>query len=253
MISDRIDELIALAALGELSPDEQVELDLAAADDAEITAELDAALTAAAALQRTHSEPPPPSLRNSVLVAIASTPQDDTSDARSHHTDEPATAPQPPMPPPTMVTSLESHRTRLRLKPALLAAAAVALFAVGGVVIMATTDDTSDPIAAVVDAPDATSRSLSGEIANLTVVYSASEGALVIEGEAIPVLDNTVTYQLWLVGDDAATSVGVFRPNADGTVSERFADADPTNFVLGVTREPAGGSDSPTLPILASA
>jgi anti-sigma-K factor RskA len=127
------------------------------------------------------------------------------------------------------------------------------LFAVGGVVIVATNDSTSDPIAAVVDAPDATSRPLTGEIANLTVVYSASEGALVVEGDGIPVLDDTVTYQLWLVGDDGATSVGVFRPDSDGTVSALFTDADPTDFVLGVTQEPAGGSDAPTLPILASA
>jgi hypothetical protein len=47
--------------------------------------------------------------------------------------------------------------------------------------------------------------------------------------------------------------VGIFRPDTDGSVSERFADADPTGFVLGVTEEPAGGSESPTLPILASA
>jgi hypothetical protein len=36
-------------------------------------------------------------------------------------------------------------------------------------------------------------------------------------------------------------------------VSERFGDVDPTDFVLGVTREPAGGSKLLTLPILASA
>jgi hypothetical protein len=49
-----------------------------------------------------------------------------------------------------------------------------------------------------------------------------------VEGDGVPVLDDTATYQLWLVGDDGATSVGTFRPDADGRVSERFGDADPT-------------------------
>jgi hypothetical protein len=35
-------------------------------------------------------------------------------------------------------------------------------------------------------------------------------------------------------------------------VLERLDGVDPTGFTLGVTEEPAGGSDAPTLPILAS-
>ena len=241
MNSDRIDELIALAALGELSESERRELDVAALSDPIVADDLDAALAAAAAIQRPHAEQPPAALRNSVLSAIASTPQED---APSAPIPAPATAP---------VVSLAEERERRRIRPAILAgAAAVALFVAGGLVLVAQNDDPSDPIAAVVEAPDASSRRLDGEI-SLTAVYSPSEGALVIQGESVPVLDDTETYQLWLVGDDGATSVGIFRPDADGRVSERFADADPTGFVIGVTEEPAGGSESPTLPILASA
>jgi anti-sigma-K factor RskA len=234
MTSDRIDDLIALAALGELSAPERRELDEAAANDPIVAADLDEALAAAAGVQRRHAEDPPPALRASVLTSIASTPQE-----------------TPSAPP---VVSLEDERQRRRFRPAILAAAAVvALFVAGGVVLLASDDGAPDPIAAVVDAPDATSRELDGEIDTLTVVYSSSEGALVVEGVGVPVLDDASTYQLWLVGDDGAVSVGIFRPDIDGTVSERFADADPTGFVLGVTEEPAGGSESPTLPILASA
>ena len=252
MTSDRIDELIALAALGELSDAEWIELDDVAATDPAVASELDDALAAAAALQHVHAEPPPPSLRDSVLAAVASMPQDTASTASS--------APEPELTfdaveaaaAPTV--SLSAERRRRRFSPVMLAAAAaVALFVAGGVVLVATRADAPDPIAAVVDASDATSRRLDGEIENLTVIYSPSEGALVVEGDGAPVLDDSATYQLWLVGDDGATSVGVFRPNADGTVTQRFADTDPTGFVLGVTREPAGGSETPTLPILASA
>ncbi len=234
MTSDRIDDLIALAALGELSETERRELDAAVASDPIVAADLDEALAAAAALQRSRAEQPPSALRHSVMAAIASTPQETVV--------------------PSPVVSLAAKRERRRFRPAILAAAAaVALFVVGGVAFVATNDDASDPIAAVIDAPDATIRDLAGEIDTLTVVYSASERALVVEGVGIPLLDEAATYQLWLVDDDGATSVGTFRPDADGNVSERFADADPTGFVLGVTEEPAGGSDSPTLPILASA
>jgi anti-sigma-K factor RskA len=247
MTSDRIDELIALAALGELSAEDRHELDAAARADPEVAVEVDEALSAAAALQRSLAEEPPPAMRSSVLAAIAATPQEHVAPAAA-----PASGPESTGGAHEVV-SLDSRRERRGFRPAMLAAAAVALFAVGGVVLVVTDDDAADPIAAVVDAPDATSRSLSGELDELTVIYSASQAALVVEGDGVPVVDDAVTYQLWLVGDDGATSVGIFRPDADGRVSERFANVDPTDFVLGVTREPAGGSESPTPPILASA
>lgn len=248
MTSDRIDELIALAALGELSADEQRELGVAVRNDPLVSAELDEALAAAASLQRPRAEQPPAALRDSVLAAIASAPQEQSIP----EDDAPVGGAAPRAD--GRVVSLDAERARRRFRPMLLAAAAVALFAVGGVVLVATNNDnSSDPIAAVIEAPDATTRSLTGEIAELTVTYSPSEGALVVQGNGVPVLDDSATYQLWLVGDDGATSVGIFRPDADGSIAERFPEADPTGFVLGVTQEPAGGSESPTLPILASA
>ncbi len=248
MNSDRIDELIALAALGELSAEDERELDSVVRTDPAVSAEVDEALAAAAALQRTHAEEPPSALRSSVLAAIASTPQERAVPATATLGGERQTTDGP-----SRVVSLDSQRARRGFRPAMLAAAAVALFAVGGVVLVVSDDGGSDPIAAVVEAPDATRRTLSGEIEQLTVIYSASQDALVVEGDGVPVVDDTATYQLWLVGDGVATSVGIFRPDTDGRVSERFANVDPSDFVLGVTREPAGGSESPTLPILASA
>jgi anti-sigma-K factor RskA len=242
MTSARIDELIALATLGELSSDERRELDDAVRNEPALAAELDEALHNAAALQQPHAQAPPAALRESVLAAISTTPQEGV--------DGPAPIAHPES---TPAVSLEDRRTRRRFGPSLVAAAAVALFAVGGLVAVVSNETGIDPVAAVIEASDATSRPLAGEIGNLTVVYSASLEALVVEGDGVPVLDEASTYQLWLVGDDGATSVGVFRPDDDGSVAQRFGDADPTDFVLGVTREPAGGSESPTLPILASA
>lgn len=243
MTSHRIDDLIALAALGELSADEQRELDDSAERDPVVAAELSDALAAAASLQRPGAAQPSAALRNSVLAAIAATPQEDPVDV-----EVPVRAARD-----APVVSLDAERVRRRVGRTFFAAAAAVLFVVGGVVVVATKDSSSDPIAAVVDASDATTRSLAGEINELTVTYSASEDALVVQGSGLPVLATDATYQLWLVDDEGARSVGIFRPDVDGDVSERFADTDPTGFVLGVTQEPAGGSDSPTLPILASA
>jgi anti-sigma-K factor RskA len=181
-----------------------------------------------------------------VLAAIASTERE--APESGGMTSEPVQVVTSPTPP---VVSLESQR-RKRVRNVLMAAAVVAVFAVGGVALVATGNDSSDPIAAVVEATDATTRSLSGEI-DLTVTYSPSQDALVVQADGLPALTDDLTYQLWLVGDGGATSVGTFRPDDDGVVAERFGDADPTGFVLGVTREPAGGSESPTLPILATA
>ncbi len=141
MTSDRIDELIALAALGELSEADRRELDEAAAADPIVAADLDEALAAAAALQRTHAEQPPAALRDSVSGR-------DRVDAAGFARRARCVA----------GGVARGGRERRRFRPAILAAAAaVALFVAGGVVLIATNDDTSDPIAAVIDAPDATS------------------------------------------------------------------------------------------------
>ena len=239
MTSERIDDLIALAALGELSETEARELDGAIRSDPDVAAELSAALEAAAQVQSSVPEPPPARLRENVLAAIGSTPQD---------VEDPPSAGDG-----SLVSIDAQRRRRRRWVPVLAAAAAVVAFAVGGIVLLG--DDTgSGEIAAVVEAPDAQRRPLSGELGGtLTVVYSDSRGAIVLSGDDLPIPGDSATYQLWLVADDGATSVGVFRPDPDGSVTEHFEDVDPTGFVLGVTLEPVGGSSSPTLPILASA
>lgn len=237
MTPDRVDELIALAALGELSPDEERELDAAARRDPLVAAEVDAALSAAAVLQQSHAEQPPVGLRSSVLAAISATPQDPPSVV-----DDVQDAP----------ISLDERRGRRRFAPLVAAAAAVIVMIVGAAVIVSSGDDAgSDQVAAVVDASDASTSILTGEL-DLLVTFAASADAIVVEGDGLPALDDSETYQLWLVDADGATSVGVFRPDDDGTVTVRFDGVDPTGFVLGVTEEPAGGSASPTLPILAS-
>jgi hypothetical protein len=245
MDSERIDELIALAALGELDDADERELDAAAQRDPAIRRELDAALTTAAAVQAATAQPPGESVRASVLAAVATTPQE-----RPESSAVPPVAPDGPVAP---VVPLD--RARRRVLPLLaVAAAVVALLLAGGVVLRNQRTGPADDVVAVVEAPDAITRVLAGDLAgSLLVTSSVSEAAIVVEGDGVPVLDEASTYQLWVIGPDGPVSAGIFAPDDSGAVLQRFDDVLPGDATLGVTREPAGGSASPTLPILASA
>jgi len=243
MTADRVDELIALATLGELTAAEQRELDTAASSDRVAVAELGEALATAAALQQLHAEEPPARLRDSVTPCSQRLRPSPERTRRAPATTRTRMGRRPDRSSPNRRRWRRSKRTApvgacdRCCSPLLLTAAAVALFAAGGVLVMTTNNtSTSDPIAAVIQAPDATSRPLTGQIAGVTVVYSASEDAVVVTGEGLAVLDDSATHRLWLMGD----------------VTAQFADTDPTGLVLAVTDGPAGGSPTPTLPILAS-
>lgn len=240
MTPERIDELIASAALGELSAQEERELDEAARIDSAVAAELAEALETAAAIQRTGAQDPPAGLRDGVLAAIRVTPQERVGGS----TGEDATS--------GVVVPIASARSR-RWLPLLAGIAAAAVLIVGGIVVVSQNDSRADDVVAVIEAPDAITQVLVGELGeSLLVTYSIEQNAVVVDGQGVPMLGGDRTYQLWLVADDVATSAGLFRPDAGGVVLERLDGVDPTGFVLGVTEEPAGGSDSPTLPILAS-
>jgi anti-sigma factor RsiW len=189
-INNRIDELLVLAALGELSEAENDELDGALAADSELADELAAALAIAARLQSIVEIAPPAAMKQSVMAAIRGVAQD----AGPAATDA---------------------------GPA---------------------------------ATDAQSRTFVGELdGTLDAMWSPSSHAFILAGTGIPVLSDAETYQLWLIDAGGAVPVGLFQPNAGGEVEQVFTDVDPSDFIIGVTVEPAGGTDQPTLPVITAA
>jgi anti-sigma factor RsiW len=189
-INNRIDELLVLAALGELSEAENDELDGALAADSELADELAAALAIAARLQSIAEIAPPAAMKQSVMAAIRGVAQD----AGPAATDA---------------------------GPA---------------------------------ATDAQSRTFVGELdGTLDAMWSPSSHAFILAGTGIPVLSDAETYQLWLIDAGGAVPVGLFQPNAGGEVEQVFTDVDPSDFIIGVTVEPAGGTDQPTLPVITAA
>ena len=234
MNNERIDELIALAVLGELDENETAELDAALAQDSELSNELDLDLEVAATLQGSLAEQPPPGLKANVMSAIDA-PDERVADS-------------------IVVVPIGAARSRRRGLQTFAAAAAVVMLLAGGLVVFSRTASAPTNVDAVATADDASERTLSeGELSgDLSVVYSPSQEAFVLVGTDIPVLTDDETYQLWLVDADGAESVGLFVPDEDGTVAERYDGLDPSDFTVGVTIEPAGGSDTPTAPIRAA-
>ena len=118
---------------------------------------------------------------------------------------------------------------------------------VGGVIIATnSTSSDQDPIAAVVDADDAVSQTVTGSIGELELVYSQDEEAFVLVGDSVEPLPADSTYQVWLVNTGDPTSLGTFEPDADGSMGMRADGVDPTGSTIAITVEPAGGSPQPT-------
>lgn len=152
--------------------------------------------------------------------------------------------------PPVVVAVAERGRSTRRRFPALVAAAA-ALIAVGGVGATVLTQGSADgpPAAApsprVQDAADAETYTADLEGGSVTVVRSASLNEAVVTTEGLEPLDDDQTYELWLIHDEVMVPAGF----TDGDVSSLLLDGDPrTASGAGITIEPAGGSEVPSLP-----
>ncbi len=255
-MNPRIDDLIALAALGELSDQEQRELDAAAAADPVVAAELADALASAAALQSAAAEAPPPGLKMSVMDAIAGLPQDPPMPTTGAVGTDVAGSPPASRPPDDLPSArpIGSAPSRRRFTPWLAVAAAVVV--VVGAVVVATTGDGGDDgrsaeIAAVLEADDAQPHSVAGEIGELEFVYSPSQEAFVLVADSLELPPDDATYQVWLVREDGQSSLGTFEPDEDGDMEMRAEGIDPTGATIGITLEPEGGSEQPSEPMVA--
>jgi hypothetical protein len=86
-------------------------------------------------------------------------------------------------------------------------------------------------------------------------VYLASRGALVLQASNMQPLPENKTYELWVIPNDGAPiPAGLFRPDAAGSASVVLPTI-PLGVpakAFGITIENAGGSNTPTAPIILS-
>ena len=162
-MNPRIDDLIVLAALGELTAEQAAELDRHAATDPQVASELDRALATAAMLQSPSAEAPSAALKHSVMDAITGLAQDPA--ARPSPAAKAILGPSTPAD--ADVLPIGSAHSRRRFPPWVAAAAAVLVIALGAAVVISRDSDSGGldaEIAAVIEADDAQPHSVAGEI-----------------------------------------------------------------------------------------
>lgn len=181
---------------------------------------------AAATLAETSAGSPPAALRESVLSAISTVR---------------------PLPP---VSTPSAPRSRRRL-PALVAAAAAVVALLGSAVLVTQpwddeTSQTQVSAADVVNAPDARQVQRRFDGATATVYHSASLGRAAVVFDDLPPAPPGRVYELWLQQDGVMVPAGLVDGHGD---QEILLTGDATAATAaGISLEPDGGSEEPTLP-----
>jgi anti-sigma-K factor RskA len=165
---------------------------------------------------------PPERLRASVLEAVAVTPQS------------------------MVVMDLAEYRRKRRTTIVFgVAAALLAVLATVATVIAST----SDPAADILATADVATIELTGPAGSGRFTYSMQVGRGVFVSESLPDVPEGRTYQLWLIDPSGPSPAGLFAPEDDGR-SRAVVGELTTGVTVGITEEPAGGSDQPTGEVL---
>ena len=220
--------LSAAYALDALDADERTEFENHLPGCDMCRRDVDEFTVVASGLAVAAAETPPTHLRNSVLSQIGEIEQE-----------APAATP--------VIDLAERRRRKFSMATMLSAAAAVALLAIGAIVISGTRggSDFED----VVAAPDAQVLELVGESGTVEVVWSPERDQVALRGEGFEQLGPDLKYALWAIADGTPIPAGLFDAD-DGKIDGR-ADLDvDVAQAWGITIEPATGSDAPTTDII---
>lgn len=162
---------------------------------------------------------------------------------------------QRPLPPPVTATVLAGRRTRPRWSGLVAAAAAAAVFVGGGTYAwqQVSNDDTGITLSAaeqVIGSQDAKriDVDLPGP-ASATVYRSVALGKAALVTTKMPAAPSGRVYQLWLQKDGRMVPAGLMPAGSDQKLLLRGSAEDAT--AVGITVEPAGGSEHPTSPPIA--
>lgn len=83
-----------------------------------------------------------------------------------------------------------------------------------------------------------------GDGGSLELVYSRDQQAMIIQPDGLAALPADRAYQVWMIKGDEITSAGLLE---DPSAAMMHPGAIPEGVVVGLTVEPAGGSDQPTM------
>jgi len=231
-------DLAAAYALDALDDGERAEFEAHLATCPECTDEIAGFAGVVESLAESPSVTPPAHLRAAILSQLDATPQD-------HPAGDLGATDNSSSP---VIDMAERRRRRTWSIPGLLAAAAaIALIAVGAVVISGNRGGSD--FDEVVSATDAVVTQLDGEGGTFEVAYSAELQQVALRGENVDDLDPGLRYALWAIADGEPIPAGLYEPT-DGSIDDVTEFADVSAQAWGITIEPESGSDTPTPPII---
>jgi len=226
--------LAGLYALDALDGDERARFEAYLATSVEAQEEVAGFRAAAAEMSQVSSAQPPAGLRERVLAEVATTRQD------------------------VPVVRLADRRsTRIRQVVVSIAAAlALVVAGLGGYLLNDAGGGETSELASLLSRPDTQFTDLRvGDTENVggRLVYSPAAGTAIIVSDTMAPLDSSETYEAWRIDANGASKAGTFRPDADGNVEAKVLASLDGALAVAITVEPAGGSDTPTEPILLTA
>lgn len=250
-------ELAAAYALGALDELERARFERALAASPRLQAEVDAFRETAASLgDAIPPVAPPADLKDRLFARLDEVPQERTSPERT-----PPEPPQVPIERETFaeesvtrggpVDELAARRSRRRLAVALSSAAAVVLIAAGVVFGLNWPGPNGwgaqQQLAQLASAADSQSETI--EVAGggeVTLVWSEEHGRSAVRTNDLPDVGDGRTYELWYIDDSGATPAGTFDASGEGGAWRILEGEFAPGVVVGITVEPAGGSEQPT-------
>ena len=148
----------------------------------------------------------------------------------------------------------EERRRPQGMRNWLIGVAAAGIIALGGVGVGAYVANQNDPLNQVMQAGDvrkATIEVKGGGTASLTV--SSSKDAAVVKMNGVPAPPAGKVYQMWLIPKDGSAPVSKGLMDAEALSKPAVVTGIGAAASLGITVEPAGGSQKPTTPTVANA
>ena len=232
-MTEDLHSLAAAYALDALDADERTEFEAHLSTCIDCTRDVAEFGAVATSLAESSAAAPPPGLKRAIMSQL-----DDLQQEPPAVRPEPLTAP---------VDLAERRRRKLSMPNLLAVAAAVALIAIGAVVV--TANRGSSAYDEVVAASDAVVTQLDGASGTIEVVYSDDLDRVAVRGSGLDDLDPGLRYALWAIADGTPIPAGLFEPG-DGDIEYVTELADVSADAWGVTIEPATGSDQPTTEII---
>ncbi|WP_430647679.1 anti-sigma factor domain-containing protein [Agromyces sp. GXS1127] len=255
-----LDGLLDAYALDAVSDEERAIVEARLAESPELRAEVAARLEAAAALaEAVEPVSPPPTMKDSILDRLDEVAQVPVTGVEAAEraavaaAGAGANAARDPQPAASVAGPVEREaRRRWFQRPAaIVAAVAAAVLLVAGAIVGVNWPGPAGwgaqrEVQAIASAPDARSATVAAaDGGEVTVVWSEQLGESAVRASGLPEVGADSTYELWYIDASGATPAGTFDPD-DGAAYVVLDGQFRPGVIVGMTVEPAGGSEAPT-------